>query len=64
MTDHHHLLVETPHGGPSRGMQYLNGVYTERFNRRHGRVGLAYPTVSIIAKRVAERKRAASGPEN
>ncbi|QAA76332.1 MAG: hypothetical protein BIP78_0566 [Candidatus Bipolaricaulis sibiricus] len=28
------------------------------------RVGLAYPTVSIIAKRVAERKRAASGPEN
>ncbi len=39
MTDHYHLLVETPHGGLSRGMQYLNGVYTERFNRRHGRVG-------------------------
>ncbi len=39
MTDHYHLLVETLQGGLSRGMQYLNGVYTQRFNRRHGRVG-------------------------
>ena len=39
MPNHYHLLVETPHGGLSRGMQYLNGVYTQRFNRRHGRVG-------------------------
>ncbi len=39
MTDHYHLLIETPEGGLSRGMQLLNGAYTQRFNRRHGRVG-------------------------
>jgi REP element-mobilizing transposase RayT len=39
MTDHYHLLIETPAGGLSRGMQFLNGVYSQRFNRRHGRVG-------------------------
>jgi REP element-mobilizing transposase RayT len=39
MTNHYHLLIETPHANLSRGMQHLNGVYTQRFNRRHGRVG-------------------------
>ena len=39
MTNHYHLLVETPEGNLSRGMRQLNGVYTQRFNRRHGRVG-------------------------
>ncbi len=35
MTDHYHLLVETPQPNLSRGMQQLNGVYTQAFNRRH-----------------------------
>lgn len=39
MTNHYHLLVETPDGNLSRGMRQLNGVYTQNFNRRHGRVG-------------------------
>jgi len=39
MTNHYHLLVETPDGNLSRGMRQLNGVYTQRFNRRHGKVG-------------------------
>jgi REP element-mobilizing transposase RayT len=39
MTNHYHLLVETPNANLSRGMQQLNGVYTQAFNRRHGRVG-------------------------
>ena len=39
MTNHYHLLVETPSGNLSRGMRQLNGVYTQRFNRRHSRVG-------------------------
>ena len=39
MDNHYHLLVETPDGNLSRGMQYLNGVYTQRFNRIHQRVG-------------------------
>jgi REP element-mobilizing transposase RayT len=39
MTNHYHLLVETPDGNLARGMRELNGVYTQRFNRVHGRVG-------------------------
>jgi REP element-mobilizing transposase RayT len=39
MGNHYHLLIETPSGGLSRGMRELNGVYTQGFNRRHGRVG-------------------------
>lgn len=33
------LVVETPEANLSAGMRQLNGVYTQRFNRRHGRVG-------------------------
>ena len=39
MTNHYHLLVETPDANLSTGMRQLNGVYTLRFNRRHQRVG-------------------------
>ena len=39
MDNHYHLLIETPQGNLSPGMRQLNGVYTQRFNRRHARVG-------------------------
>lgn len=39
MDNHYHLIIETPEGNLSLGMRQLNGVYTQRFNRRHGRVG-------------------------
>jgi len=39
MDNHYHLLIETPEGNLSQGMRQLNGVYTQAFNRRHGRVG-------------------------
>jgi REP element-mobilizing transposase RayT len=39
MGNHYHLLTETPDGNLSPGMRHFNGVYTQRFNRRHGRVG-------------------------
>jgi len=39
MTNHYHLLVETPDGNLSRGMRQLNGVYTQASNRRRRRVG-------------------------
>ena len=32
MTNHYHLLVETPDSNLSKGMRQLNGVYTQRFN--------------------------------
>jgi len=39
MTNHYHLVVGTPEANLSLGMRQLNGLYTQRFNRRHGRVG-------------------------
>jgi len=39
MSNHYHLLIETPDANLSRGMRQLNGVYTQAFNRAHGRVG-------------------------
>lgn len=39
MTNHFHLVIETPEKTLSRGMQWLNGRYAQRFNRRHKRKG-------------------------
>jgi REP element-mobilizing transposase RayT len=39
MDNHYHLMVETPNPNLSLGMQHLNGVYTQRFNRQHNRTG-------------------------
>jgi len=39
MENHYHLLIDTPDGKLSIGMRQLNGIYTQRFNKRHGRVG-------------------------
>lgn len=39
MSNHYHLIAETPDANLSKGMRHLNGVYTQRFNRRHGLVG-------------------------
>lgn len=42
MTNHYHLLVETVGGGLNRGMRYLNGNYSQYFNRTHSLVGHVY----------------------
>ncbi len=39
MGNHYHLLIESPEANLAQGMRQLNGVYTQRFNRAHGRVG-------------------------
>ncbi len=39
MDNHYHLLLETPDWNLSIGMRHLNGIYTQSFNRKHGRVG-------------------------
>lgn len=39
MSNHYHLLIETPSPSLSRGMQLLNGIYTQKFNRQHKRSG-------------------------
>lgn len=39
MTNHYHILIETPESNLAKGMRHLNGVYTQRFNRKNKRVG-------------------------
>ena len=39
MTNHYHLVVETPDANLSKGMRQLNGMYTQATNRRHKRTG-------------------------
>lgn len=39
MDNHYHLLIETPDANLKEGMRQLNGVYTQKFNHTHGRVG-------------------------
>jgi REP element-mobilizing transposase RayT len=39
MTNHVHLLIETPQANLSSGMQALHGRYAQTFNLRHRRTG-------------------------
>jgi putative transposase len=39
MNNHYHLLIETPLGNLSQAMRNLDGIYTQRFNLKHGRDG-------------------------
>lgn len=36
MSNHYHLLVQTPDSNLSRCMRHINGIYTQRFNAAHG----------------------------
>ncbi len=36
MPTHYHILVQTPNANLARCMRHINGVYTQRYNRRHG----------------------------
>jgi putative transposase len=39
MTNHYHLVIETPLANLSRGMRHINGVYTQRINKLNNRSG-------------------------
>jgi putative transposase len=39
MSNHYHLLIQTPRANLSRAMRHIDGIYTQRFNRRHKMVG-------------------------
>lgn len=39
MGNHYHAVIQTHRPNLSRLMRHLNGVYTLRYNRRHGKVG-------------------------
>jgi REP element-mobilizing transposase RayT len=35
MTNHYHILIQTPQANLDRCMRHINGIYTQRFNRKH-----------------------------
>ena len=39
MPNHYHAVLETRRANLSRLMRHVNGVYTQRYNRRHDKVG-------------------------
>ncbi|MDA8404757.1 MAG: transposase, partial [Desulfobacteraceae bacterium] len=39
MSNHFHLLLETPAGNLSQIMQHINGAYTNYYNTKRGRCG-------------------------
>ena len=39
MSNHYHLLLETPEGNLSRVMRHINGTYTQNYNQAHRRTG-------------------------
>ena len=39
LKNHYHLLIQTPQANLSRIMRHLDGLYTQRYNRRHKRDG-------------------------
>jgi putative transposase len=39
MTNHYHIVIETPEPTLSRGMKWFIGTYVQRINRRYGRTG-------------------------
>jgi len=39
MDNHYHIVIETIEGNLSQGMRQLNGVFTQKTNKKHARVG-------------------------
>jgi putative transposase len=39
MRNHYHVCLRTPQGNLARVMRHVDGLYTQRFNRSHGRDG-------------------------
>ena len=39
MDNHYHFMIETPDANLSIGMRQLNGIYTQKYNRRHHKPG-------------------------
>jgi putative transposase len=55
MPNHYHLVTEGTVDTLSRGMHWLNGLYAQRFNRRHSRYGHLF--ASRFGARLVEEER-------
>ena len=49
MTNHYHLVVETPSPNLSRGMRHINGVFTQRINRLSKRSGDGVRSLFLVS---------------
>ena len=56
MSNHYHLLLQTPEPNLVDGMKWLQGTYTQRFNNRHCQRGLT-PVTSSHAQTCAGLQR-------
>ena len=45
MSNHYHLLLQTPQGNLGRLMRHINGVYTQRYNRLKKPMGPCFEAV-------------------
>lgn len=61
MTNHYHLVFDTPRGNLSDAMRHINGVYTQASNRLHRRTGHVYEGRfrSIVVQRESYLRRVA-----
>jgi REP element-mobilizing transposase RayT len=61
MGNHYHLVLETPGCNLSDAMQFINGVFAQRSNRRHGQTGHVFEGRfrSLIIQRESYLMRAA-----
>jgi hypothetical protein len=61
MRNHYHLVLETPEPNLSLAMQFINGVFARRSNRRHQQTGHVFEGRfrSLVIQRESYRMRAA-----
>lgn len=54
MPNHYHLLIKTPSGNLSRIMRHVNGVYTQRYNRKKMTVNYSVAVIRVsLLERIA-----------
>ena len=60
MGNHYHKVVETPRGNLPEAMRFINGVFAQAFNRRHGRTGHLFEARyrSLVIQREGYLRRA------
>ena len=68
MSNHYHLLLETPSGNLSQIMRHINGAYTNYFNAKRKRAGHLfqgrYKAILVEADQYATEPVALPAPES
>jgi REP element-mobilizing transposase RayT len=64
MSNHYHLLLETPEATLPAGMKWFQGAYTQRYNSRHGVFGRLYQgrCKALVVDRASWNSALRAGP--